>query len=72
VIPGLQRREVRGFSFFVFFSLSGGALWGFGNFWEAFNSRTVEFFWLDSCAGVGSCRVSELGRESRSGPLASP
>jgi hypothetical protein len=31
VIPGLQRREVGGHSFFVFF-LSGDALWGFGIF----------------------------------------
>jgi hypothetical protein len=31
VIPGLQRRDVGGYSFFVFF-LSGDALWGFGIF----------------------------------------
>jgi hypothetical protein len=32
VILSLQRREVGVYSFFVFFSLSGGALLGFGIF----------------------------------------
>jgi hypothetical protein len=71
VIPGLQRREVGGYSFFVFSHL-GDALWGFGIFGKTFTSKTVEFLWLDTCDGVGSYRVGELGRESRSGPLASP
>jgi hypothetical protein len=57
--------------FLCFFSLSGGALLGIGIFWEAFTNKTVEF-WLDSCAGVGSWRVNELGRGSRSGPLVPP
>jgi hypothetical protein len=63
---------VGGYSFFVFFSHLGDALWEFGIFGKTFTSKTVEFLWLDACDGVGSCRVGELGRESRSGSLASP
>jgi hypothetical protein len=51
VIPGSQRREVRGYSFllFLFFSHSVDALWGFGNFGrKTFTSRIVEFLWLDA------------------------
>jgi hypothetical protein len=70
VIPGLQRREVGGHSSFVFF-LSGDALWGFGIFGK--HSPVGQWIFLDRLMrGVGSCRVSELGRESRSGPLTSP
>jgi hypothetical protein len=71
VIPGLQRREVGGYSFFAFF-LSCDALWGLGIFGKHLPVGQWNCFWLDSCAGVGSCRVSELGRESRFGPLTSP
>ena len=51
VIPGSQRREVGGYSFFVVFvfSHSVDALWGFGNFGrKTFTSRIVEFLWLDA------------------------
>jgi hypothetical protein len=66
VIPGLQRREVGAYLFFVVFvfSHSGDALWGFGIFGKTFTSRTIEFLWLGACDGVRSCRVGELGRES--------
>jgi hypothetical protein len=46
VIPGSQRREVGGYSFFVVFVFSHlvDALWGFGNFGrKTFTSRIVEF-----------------------------
>jgi hypothetical protein len=51
VIPGSQRREVGGYSFFVVFVFfhSVDALWGFGNFGrKTFTSRIVEFLWLDA------------------------
>ena len=56
--------------FLSFFSLSGGALLGFGIFGKhsLVNSRIL----VDSCAGVRSWRVNELGRGSRSGPLVPP
>jgi glucose dehydrogenase len=67
VIPGLQRREVGVYSFLVFLLLFLVWVVRFRGleFWELFTSITVE--WL-----VGSCRASELGRGSQSGPLASP
>jgi hypothetical protein len=69
-----KKRSWRLFFFVVFvFPHSVDALWGFGNFGrKTFTSRIVEFFWLDACDGVGSCRVGELGREPLSGPLISP
>jgi hypothetical protein len=62
VIPGLQRREVGGYSF-CFFSHSVVAFWEFG-ICEKHSSRAVEFLWLGACNGVRSGRVGELGRES--------
>ena len=71
VIPSLQRREVGGhFCFVLFCCFSfGWCIFGVWNFWEAFTSKIVEWG-LVSCAGVRNWRVIELGRESRSGPLA--
>jgi hypothetical protein len=71
VIPGLQRREVGGYSF-CFFSHSVDAFWEFGIWGKSFTSRVVEFVWLGACDGVGSCRVGELGRDSCFGPLTFP
>jgi hypothetical protein len=58
------KKRSGGYSFFIFFSF-GWCAFGVWNFWEAFTSKTVECL-------VRSCRVSELGRGSQSGPLASP
>jgi hypothetical protein len=63
VIPGLQRREVGGYSF-CFFSHSVVAFWGFGICGKSFTSRAVEFVWLGTCDGVRSYRVGELGCDS--------
>jgi hypothetical protein len=63
VIPGLQRREVGGYSF-VFFLIR---LLRFGDLEfveKSFTSRAVEFVWLGACDGVGSYRVGVLGRDS--------
>jgi hypothetical protein len=68
VTPGLQRREVGGYSFY-FFSLSVVAFWEFGIWGKTFTSRAVEFLWLGACIGVGSRRVGVLGRKSCFGPL---
>jgi hypothetical protein len=70
VIPGLQRREVGGYSFV--FSHSVDAFWEFGIWGKSFTSRAVEFVWLSTCDRVGSCRVGELGRDSCFGPLTFP
>jgi hypothetical protein len=56
---------------FVFFSHSVDAFWEFGIWGKSFTSRAVEFVWLGTCDGVGSCRVGELGRGSCFGPLTS-
>jgi hypothetical protein len=71
VIPGLQKREVGGYSF-CFFSHSVDVFWEFGIWGKTLTSRTVEFVWLGAYDGVGSCRVGELGRDSCLGPLTFP
>jgi hypothetical protein len=71
VIPGLQKREVGGYSF-CFFSHSVDVFWEFGIWGKSFTSRAVEFVWLGACDGVRRCRVGELGRDSCFGPLTFP
>jgi hypothetical protein len=68
VTPGLQRREVGGYSFCFFLSF-GGCVLGIWNLRKTFTSRAVEFLWLGACIGVGSRRVGVLGRKSCFSPL---